>query len=49
MFLRPLFEKTDEAGRFYLFMFVISQKTNEAPFFVHFKYKNVDILFLTYE
>ena len=34
------FPKTDEAT----FLFYILLKTNEAPFFVHFKYKNVDIL-----
>ena len=50
------FEK-HEAGRFLFFIF---QKTDEATFlfhgklmrhlfFVHFKYKNVDILILTYE
>ena len=31
-----------------IFIF-ISLKTNEAPFLVHLKYKNVDILILTYE
>ena len=57
VFLRPLSWKIDEAGRI-LFLFYISQKTNEATYFhrklvrhcfVHFKYKNVDILILTYE
>ena len=59
MFLRPLFLKTDEAGRFLSLFFIssktdeatffISSKTNEAPIFVHFKHKNIDILILTYE
>ena len=61
LFLKPLFLKTDEAGRFFfvvffskkqmrpLFLFYILSKPNEAPFFVHFKHKNVDILNLTSE
>ena len=38
MFLRPLFWKTDEAGRF-LFLFFISQKTDEATFFFFYLIK----------
>ena len=33
----------------HFFLFFISLETYEAPCFVHFKYKNVDILILTYE
>ena len=32
-----------------LFLFFIWSKHNEAPFFVHFKHKNADILILTFE
>ena len=56
MILWPLFWKTDEAGRVLLFIFLfpkkqqrslfILSKPNEAPFLDHFKYKNVDILFI---
>ena len=42
-FLFP--KKTDEAT----ILFFILSKPNEAPFFVHFKHKNVDILILTSE
>ena len=31
------------------FLFFILSNPNEAPFFVHFKHKNVDILILTSE